>query len=395
MSTTTPPAGGNAGPLTGVRVLDFGRFIAGPFCAALLAEFGADVIRVERPEGAEDRFLMPVTDDGTGALYLQMNRNKRSLALDVTSDEGRAIVRRLLANTDVVVANLPPTTLRKMGLDYATLSAIKPDIILVNLSAYGQEGPWSTRPGFDSIGQVMCGGVYLSGEDGKPRRTQVNWVDHATATHAAFGTLLALMERNLSGRGQEVTGALLNTALSAHAQPLVEQHLIASDRQPAGNRGIFTNPGDLFEARDGWLVLQAVGNPLFRRLAKLIDEPQWLEDPRFQDDEGRGAHGEELCERIAAWCAERTLDEALDALAEARIPSAPVLSPAQSLAHPQVQATGMLQPMTIPGLDKEALLATAPVNLSRTPGSLRRPPPRLGEHNEEILAELERSEQAG
>src|SRR5690606_12270006 len=151
MTTTTPPAGGNAGPLTGVRVLDFGRFIAGPFCAALLAEFGADVIRVERPEGAEDRFLMPVTDDGTGALYLQMNRNKRSLALDVTSDEGRAIVRRLLANTDVVVANLPPTTLRKMGLDYATLSAIKPDIILVNLSAYGQQGPWSTRPGFDSI----------------------------------------------------------------------------------------------------------------------------------------------------------------------------------------------------------------------------------------------------
>ncbi|ASK35571.1 formyl-CoA transferase [Alcanivorax sp. N3-2A] len=377
------------GPLSGIRVLDFGRYIAGPFCAALLAEFGADVIRVERPEGGEDRFLMPIAQDGTGALFMQMNRNKRSLALDPKSDTGRAATRRLIASADIVVANLPPATLKKMGLDYDTLRALREDIILINLTAYGDQGPWHTRPGFDGVGQVMTGGAWLTGENGTPRRAQVNWVDHLTASNAAFGAVLALFERQRSGRGQEVRGALLRSALSANAPTLIEQATIQRDRQPCGNRGLGSAPNNLFEARDGgWLVMQTVGPTLFERLARLAGYPEWLEDPRFDTDESRVVHEMAMLEPLAEWCLQQERDALVERLCEAGIPAAPVLSPSETLQHPQVLATGQLQEMAIPGMATPGLVSAAPISLLGTPGSLRRPPPGIGEHNDEILAEL-------
>src|SRR5437879_9613789 len=190
--------------LTGIRVLDFGRYIAGPYCAALLAEHGAEVIRIEKREGSEDRFQAPVTPTGDGALFLQMNRNKRGMTLDPMTPEGREIVAKLVKTADVVVANLPPQTLAAMKLDYASLTAVKPDIILTTVSAYGRGGPYSDRVGFDGVGQVMSGAVYMTGEEDQPYRAAVSWGDFGLALHCAFATIAALMARRATGRGQIV-----------------------------------------------------------------------------------------------------------------------------------------------------------------------------------------------
>src|SRR6476646_11833123 len=200
--------------LAGVRVLDFGRYIAGPYCAALLAEHGAEVIRIEKREGSEDRFQAPVAATGEGALFLQMNRNKRGMTLDPMRPEGQAIVRKLVATADVVVANLPPQTLAAMRLDHESLKAIKPDIILTTVTAYGRGEPYGERVGFDGVGQAMAGAVYMTGTEDQPYRAQVPWVDFGTALHCAFGTMAALMARKMSGKGQWVEGALLATAVA-------------------------------------------------------------------------------------------------------------------------------------------------------------------------------------
>ncbi len=374
--------------LEGIRVLDFGRYVAGPYCAMLLADFGADVIRVERPDGGEDRAIAPVTDAGEGAVFLQGNRNKRSLALDPRGEAGQAVLRRLVATADVVVVNVPDSALAKMGLDYVSLAAIKPDIILVNTSSFGSEGPWADRPGFDSVAQAMCGSAFLSGPGDVPYRTPIAWADNATAVYAAFGTMVALFERSRTGRGQQVTGSLLASALAFSATYLIEQAVREPDRQAIGNRSCIGGPTDTFRVLDGWVVMQIVGQTIFMRWAKLMDEPEWLEDPRFATDELRGDNGAILSERMARWCAERTSSEVLDALAAANIPAGPVLSPRQALAHPQVQATGMFVPTQVPGNEAPVPLISPGVALSATPGTIRTAPPRAGEHSREILAEI-------
>src|SRR6478752_8428826 len=216
------------GVLEGVRVLDFGRYIAGPYCATLLAEFGAEVIRVEKRDGSEDRFVAPVGENGEGALFLQINRNKKCITLDPMKPEGQEVMRRLVTTADVVVANLPPQTLRAMKLDYESLKAIKPDIILTTATAFGNPGPWSERVGFDGVAQVMSGAVYMTGQGDPPFRAAVPWVDFGTALHCAFGTLAALIERGKSGHGQIVETALLATALTFTNATLIEQAVISA-----------------------------------------------------------------------------------------------------------------------------------------------------------------------
>jgi len=376
------------GVLDGIRVLDFGRYIAGPYCAALLGEFGADVIRVEKREGSEDRYQAPVTATGDGALFLQMNRNKRAMTLDPMTAEGREIVRKLVRTADVVVANLPPQTLTAMGLDHASLVAVKPDIILTTVSAYGRGGPYSHRVGFDGIGQVMSGAVYMTGEPDQPHRAQVAWVDFATALHCAFGTMAALMARERTGEGQVVEGALLATAVTLTNALLIEQAVIKADRVPTGNRGQTAAPVDVFRTQDGFIIVQVIGQPLYERWAALMGEAHWLTDPRFKDDINRGNHGELISQRMAHWCAQRTNAEALETLGAAKIPAGEVLRPQQTLDDPHIQAMNFFQPTEFPGIPRPAPLAKVPVFLSRTAGSIRRRPPTLGEHTEEIMDEL-------
>ena len=376
------------GVLDGIRVLDFGRYIAGPYCAALLAEHGAEVIRIEKREGSEDRFQAPVTPTGDGALFMQMNRNKRGMTLDPMRPEGREVVVRLVKTADVVVANLPPQTLAAMKLDYASLTAVKPDIILTTVSAYGRGGPYSDRVGFDGVGQVMSGAVYMTGEEHQPYRAQVPWVDFGTALHCAFGTLVALMARKATGQGQMVEGALLATAVTLGNALLIEQAVRKPDRVPTGNRGQTAAPVDIFRTRDGWILVQVIGDPLFRRWAVLMGEPHWLEDPRFKDDISRGDNGAVVSERMRRWCADYTTAQALEILGKAKIPAGPVLKPQQTLDDPHINAMGFFQPTEFPGMAKPAPIAKAPVWLSATPGTIRHRAPVLGEHTDAILGEL-------
>ena len=377
--------------LHGIRVIDFGRYIAGPYVGALLAEYGADVIRIEKRGGSEDRFpaqLMDDADGGVGALFMQMNRNKRSVTLDPGSPRGREVVARLVRGADVVIANMPESTLIATGLDYDTLKAIRPDIIFVTNTAFGPVGPLRQNVGFDTLGQAMCGSVYMSGEPGAPTRASVNWVDFGTALHCAFGAMAALMERARSGKGQRVTGALLATAVTLTNATLIEQAVTQINRVPTGNRGQTAGPLDIYATRDGSVQVAVTGQPLFVRWAKLMGEPQWLADPRFADDDSRGRHGVLLSERMARWCAERSTDEVMVQMGEARVPCAPVLSPQQALDHPQIQALGILQPTPYPGLPVDAPVAAVPIWMTETAAVPRRRPPLLGEHTQQVLGEL-------
>ncbi|MCK8788043.1 CoA transferase [Roseomonas sp. NAR14] len=373
--------------LHGIRVLDLGRYIAGPFCAALLGDLGAEVTRIERIDGGEDRGVTPVAGDGTGALFLQVNRNKRCIALDIARPEGQAVLRRQVAQADVVVANLPPPTLRRLGLDYETLAAIRPDIILTTTSAFGEGGPLGDRPGFDGVAQAMSGAMHLSGEPGRPAKLMVSCVDFATALAGAFGTLAALHERQRTGRGQQVSGSLLGTALTIANNALIEEALLHPGREAAGNRSPLGGPSDTFRVRDGWIIVQVMGDPLFRRWAALIGRPDLADAPRFATDQSRGDHGEELSALMAAWCAGHDVESALSALAAARIPCGPVLAPRQVLADPHIRASGAFRALDYPGLPQPAPIARPPVSLSRTPPTIRRRAPQPGEHTEAILAE--------
>jgi crotonobetainyl-CoA:carnitine CoA-transferase CaiB-like acyl-CoA transferase len=376
--------------LDGIRVLDFGRYVAGPYCATLLGYLGAGVIRIERRGGGEDRFIAPVTPQGEGAVLFQTACNKRSLTLDLGRPEAREIVRRLVATADVVVANLPPASLESLGLDYASLRAIRADIVLVSQSAFGDSGPYRDRGGFDGVGQAMSGAMYITGTPGAPAKAAAPYVDFSTAALSAFGALAALMHRQKTGEGQEVKATLLGTALAAFGSHLIEQSVTGINRVGTGNRVQTSAPSDVFATRDGHVLTHVVGTGLFRRWTRLMgEEDRWTSDPRYATDQSRGDHSAEILARMRTWCAERTTGEALAELEKAGIPAGPVYTPQQALDDPQVAAMRVFAHVAdYEGLPRPAKIPDLPLALSRTPGGIRSPPPRAGEHTDEILASL-------
>jgi crotonobetainyl-CoA:carnitine CoA-transferase CaiB-like acyl-CoA transferase len=379
-----------SGVLEGIRVLDFGRYIAGPFCAALLADLGAEVIRIERLGGGEDRPFIPVGagPEGGGAMFLAMNRNKLGMTLDPAAPKGREIVRKLVATADIVVANLPPQVLRALSLDLKSLQLVKSDIILTTVTGFGAGGPLSHKHGFDGIGQAMSGAAYLSGTPDQPIALKLPWVDFGTACLSAFGTLAALLERGKTGRGQKVEGALLRTAIAFANATLIEQALTGVNRTAALNRGFNAAPADIYSCTDGWIVTTVIGPAMFRRWSRMIGEDHWLADPRFGDDQSRADNSEVVSARMSKWCAERSCAEALAALEEANIVAGQVYSPQQALDDPHIRAARLLEEVSYPGLGATVPLAPTPIELSETPGTYHRPAPLLGEHTDEILHSL-------
>jgi len=360
----------------------------GPFCGTLLADLGADVIRVERPGGGEDRYTVPVSESGEGAYHLQVGRNKRGMTLNLTSKEGREVVSRLVATADVVVVNLPAPALKKFGLDYESLCEIKPDIILTTGSAFGSTGPYAARGGFDTIAQAMSGSMFLSGTPETPAKSFPPYCDFGTAALSAFGTLAAIIHKMNTGEGQVVEGTLLGTALAFNNAALMEEAVLGLGRQGSGTRGQYNAPTDSFRTRDGWVTVQIVGPGLFKRWANLMNEPKWLEDPRFATDQSRGDHGDIVSDRMARWCAERSNADVVSELAKAGIPCGELLSPRELLENEHVVEAAMFQHVDYPGVQVPAPIADHPVRYSKTPvGDFRRAPT-LGEHTEEILAEL-------
>ncbi len=376
--------------LAGVRVLDFGRYVAGPYCATLLGYLGAEVIRIEKRDGGEDRYIAPIAASGEGGVFFQTACNKKSLTLDPASAQGREIVQRLVRTADVVVANLPPSGLKSLGLDYASLKAIRADIILVTQSSFGDDGPLAERGGFDGVGQAMSGAMHMTGTPGHPVKSAAPYVDYSTAVLSAFGTLAALMQRAQTGQGQEVKTNLLGTAMAVFGSHLAEQSALGIDRVPTGNRVQTSAPSDVFATRDGHILTHTVGNGLFRRWARLMgDADRWISDPRFQSDQSRGDHSEDILARMRQWCSERTTDEALRELQAAGLPSGPVQTLQQALDHPQVAAMQALRAITdFPGLQRPASVPDLPVKLSVSGGGITHRPPLLGEHTDEVLRGL-------
>jgi crotonobetainyl-CoA:carnitine CoA-transferase CaiB-like acyl-CoA transferase len=376
------------GVLDGVRVLDYGRFIAAPWCSALLADMGADVLRVEKREGGEDRWVQSVTAGGEGGTFLQCNRNKRSLTLDSTTPEGAEVTRRLVERSDIVIANMPLKGMRASRLDYDSLRQIKPDIILASATAYGEGGPYSDRIGFDGAGQVMSGATYRQGLPDMPIRTVVPQADFGTALTMTLGVMMALYHRLQTGEGQHVEAALLPTALMLSNAFLIERHLLGVDKPRMGNRGASVAPCDLYEVTDGWVLLQVAGQPMFKRWCRLIGREELIDDPRFVDDDSRWKHGDFLNDLMQDWCTGKTKAQALEALEGAKLPAAPMHSTQDVLEDPHIEAMGYLKSVPFPGASRDVPIIETPFRMSKTPGTIRQRAPLLGEHTDEVLAEI-------
>lgn len=373
------------GILEGVRVLDFGRYIAGPYCGSLLADLGADVVRVEPVKGSDDRYLMPVAEGGEGAQYLQCNRGKQSLTLDMKGEAGKAVQRRLIAQADVVIANFSPAALRYFGLDYETVRAIKEDIILTTASAYGSEGPLKDALGFDGVGQAVSGAIHLTGRPGEPYRSATSYVDYGTALSCAYGTLAALIQKMRTGRGTHVEGSLAGTAIAIMGQILIEHRTGGNARVPTGNRSPIAGPSDVFAARDGWFIMQVIGQAMFQRWTALVGRPDLLDDPLYADDDLRGRNGEELSRIMSEWAAGRTREECLALIAKANLGAGPVLSPAELLGGAMGLSESFLDDVAFPGTTSVPA-PKPPVRLSHGTVENAAPPPVLGAHTDEVLA---------
>ena len=375
--------------LNNIRVLDFGRYIAGPYCGALLGDLGAEVIRIERLNGSEDRYIHPLKEDGgEGAMFMQMNRNKKGMTLNPTKEGASDIVEKLIKSADVVIANLPPQTLKRMGIDYETISKYNPGIILTTVSAFGAGGPYSERVGFDGVGQAMSGAAYLTGNDDEPVKAYSPYIDYGTASLTAMGTLAAIIEKNKTGKGQIVEGALFATSLAFMNTHLIEQSITKKNRKAIGNRSPYAGPVDMVKTKNGWIVVQVMGDSLFKRWASLVGAEELLNDDRFSTDINRGINGKILSRKTSEWASQYTNEEALDLLANASVPAGPVNDLQSALDDPHVKAMNFFQDIEFPGLPGKSPVMGLPVKLSNSSNNIDRRPPILGEHTEEILTEL-------
>jgi crotonobetainyl-CoA:carnitine CoA-transferase CaiB-like acyl-CoA transferase len=318
-----------------------------------------------------------------------MNRNKRGFTFNPKKPGADRVLQRLVESADLVLANLTPSGVADIGLDYANLCRIKPDIILVTSTAYGSQGPYGDRVGFDGVAQAMSGNLHLSGSADTPSRNYFPYVDFMTGALNTIGALSAFTHRDKTGEGQHVEGALLASALTIAGGTLIEQALTNVNRIATGNRGQTAAPSDVYQTKDGWVLVSVVGNPLFARWAKLLGKQAWLEDPRFATDTTRGEHSDAITDVMTDWLGSCTTAEAMHELDSARIPCGEVLSPAQALVHQQVDAMKYLVDIEYPGLAEPYPLPRTPIEFSAAGVSVAPTrPPLLGEHTDEILNEL-------
>ncbi|WP_431514476.1 CaiB/BaiF CoA transferase family protein [Variovorax sp. DAIF25] len=377
------------GPLAGLKVLEMGQLIAGPFAAKTLGDFGAEVIKIEPPGAGDPLRKWRLLKDGTSVWWQVQSRNKRSIALDLKDSEAQAIVRRLAAESDVLIENFRPGALEGWGLGPEALLEANPRLIVLRVSGYGQTGPYRDRPGFGVVAEAMGGLRHLTAEPGRvPVRVGISLGDTLAALHGVIGILMALQERQRSGRGQVIDVALYEAVFNCMESLLPEYSAFGAVRGAAGSALPGIAPSNAYRCGDGgYALIAGNGDSIFRRLMATIERPDLAADPALADNAGRVARVAELDAAIGAWTARRDVAEVLARLDEASVPAGRIYSVADIAADPHYLARGMLQ--TIAMGDGDALQVPGIVpKLSRTPGAQRRNAPRLGQDTDAVLAEI-------
>ncbi|HKF74810.1 MAG TPA: CoA transferase [Candidatus Dormibacteraeota bacterium] len=376
------------GPLRGIRVLDLTRVLAGPFATMLLADLGADVIKVERPgDGDETRHLPPL-QAGESHYFMSVNRNKRGVVVDLKQPAGRDLALRLAAVSDVLVENFRPGVTARLGLDYDTVKRVRPEIVYCSISAFGQTGPLSERSAFDVAMQAMGGGMSLTGEPGgRPLRSGLPLADLGTGLFAAIGVLAAVVERQRTGRGQLVDVAMFDAMAGLLTQYAGRYFMTGESARPVGNGHPAVSPYGAYRASDGDIVIANLGEAFWPKIARAIGRPELTQDARFRTNADRVRHRDELDAIVNAQTGQHTVAEWQEVFEANDVPHAPVLSVAQVLEHPQAAARGLVTEVEHATLGR--VRATGrPIMLPAHPDATSRAAPVLGQHTDEVLGEL-------
>jgi crotonobetainyl-CoA:carnitine CoA-transferase CaiB-like acyl-CoA transferase len=376
-------------PLEGIRVLDLSRVVAGPYCSMTLGDLGADVIKVENPDGGDDtRRFGPPFVAGESAYFLCLNRNKRSVTLDLKDPAGQRIARDLAARSDVLVENLRPGALARFGLDPSNLRERDPRLITCSLSAFGTTGPYCEEPGYDFVMQALTGLMSVTGRpDDEPMKVGVALIDVLAGLYAATAILGALRVRDLTGRGQHVDLSLFESGLAGLIN-VASTYLVAGEHPHRyGNAHPSIVPYQVFPTRDRPFVVGVANDRQFALFSACVGHPEWAADARFATNPARVANRAELVRLIESALRERDAAEWEEKLRAAGVPCAPINDVADAFEHPQAQALGVVARIAHPAAGLVPLVRP-PFHLSETPPTIRRPPPRLGEHTEEVLGEI-------
>ncbi|HEX9903430.1 MAG TPA: CoA transferase [Propylenella sp.] len=381
--------GSGKGPLEGMRVIELAHIMAGPVCGLMLADMGADVIKVEKPEGDDSRRFLPPDVNGESAAFMMLNRNKRGIVLDLKRDRDREIARRLLRTADVVIENYRRGTMERLGLGYDVLRADNPGLIYCEVSGFGRSGPYADRGGFDLIAQGMSGLMSITGEapDRPPVKVGAPVTDITAGILAALGVCAAYARRLQTGEGQRVDTSLFEAGIvHTYWQSAIA---LATGRSPGpmGSAHPLNAPYQAFATSDGWLNVGAANQKNWERLVGAVGAPELLDDPRFSSNRRRMENLAELVERLAPVFRSRPTGEWLKVLEEAEVPAGPVLSISAMHADPQTVARGMVVEVDHPVAGATRAIGL-PIKFSGTPGAVHRPAPLLGQHTSEVLAEL-------
>jgi formyl-CoA transferase len=385
---TTQASTASAGPqvLAGVKVIELGQLIAGPFCGKTLGDFGADVIKIEPPGLGDPLRKWRLLKDGTSVWWQVQSRNKKSVTLDLRSPEGQEVVRRLVAEADVLIENFKPGTLEGWGLGWDTVSKINPGLVMLRVSGFGQDGPYRDQPGFGSVGEAMGGLRYITGEPGHvPVRCGISIGDTLSALHGTIGVLLALYHKKANGGpGQVIDVALYESVFNCMESLLPEYSVFGAIREPSGGALTGIAPTNGYPCRDGYVIVAGNGDSIFKRLMTAIDRADLGEAPDLATNDGRVKRVDELDEAIADWTQTRTVNEVLAAMEKARVPVGRVYTAKDIADDPQYRARGMIQKITTRDGWSVDTPGVVP-KLSATPGAIRSTAPRLGEDTQEVL----------
>ncbi|KQO73522.1 carnitine dehydratase [Methylobacterium sp. Leaf465] len=379
-----------AGPLAGIRVLELGQLIAAPFAARLMAEFGAEVIKVEAPGEGDPLRKWRKLHEGTSLWWYLQSRNKKSIAVDLKAPEGAAVVRALATSADVVIENFRPGGLEKLGLGWADLSALNPNLVMVRISGYGQTGPYRDRPGFGAIGEAMGGLRFTTGHpDSPPARVGVSIGDTLASLHGVIGALMSLLHvKTAGGKGQVIDVSLVESVFNVMESLVPEYDLLGEVRTRTGGALPGITPSNTYPTQDGgYVVIAGNSDPIFRRLMRAIGRPDLADDPALRSNDGRSAQAARLDAAIADWSGARSIADALEALEAAQVPAGRIYSVADIVADPHYQARDMILPTALPGGTAVKMPGIVP-KLSETPGEVRWSGPALGAHTDAVLADL-------